>query len=102
MENSRTILVFRFSSIGDIVQLSSPLQTLKDQFPNARLDVITLEEYAEILIGNPFVNRIIKISRNYSYNHQSYNQIHQIMDLLNHKVQFLLQKSHLQLQMVQN
>jgi lipopolysaccharide heptosyltransferase II len=68
MENFRTILVFRFSSIGDIVQLSSPIQTLKDQFPNARLDVITLEEYAEILIGNPFVNRIIKISRNYSYN----------------------------------
>ena len=60
--------MFRFSSIGDIVQLTSPLQTLKDQFPNARLDIITLDEYAEILIGHPFVNRIIKISRNYSYN----------------------------------
>ena len=68
MKELRTILVFRFSSIGDIVQLTSPLQTLKDQFPNARLDIITLDEYAEILIGHPFVNRIIKISRNYSYN----------------------------------
>ena len=61
--------MFRFSSIGDIVQLTSPLQTLKDQFPNARLDIITLDEYAEILVGHPLVNRIIKISRNYSYNH---------------------------------
>jgi len=59
--------VFRFSSIGDIVQLTSPLQTLKDQFPDARLDIITLDEYAEILIDHPFINRIIKISRSYSY-----------------------------------
>jgi lipopolysaccharide heptosyltransferase II len=67
MEKLRTILVFRFSSIGDIVQLTSPLQTLKDQFPDARLDIITLDEYAEILIDHPFINRIIKISRSYSY-----------------------------------
>ena len=60
-------MVFRFSSIGDIVQLTSPLQTLRDQFPNARIDIITLDEYAEILIGHSFVNRIIQISRNFRY-----------------------------------
>ena len=67
MEKLRTILVLRFSSIGDIIQLTSPLHTLKDQFPNARIDIITLDEYAEILMGNPFVNRIIQISRNFKY-----------------------------------
>ena len=41
MEKLRTILVFRVSSIGDIVQLTSPLQTLKDQFPNARLEILS-------------------------------------------------------------
>ena len=51
MEKLRTILVLRFSSIGDIIQLTSPLHTLKDQFPNARIDIITLDEYAEILMG---------------------------------------------------
>ena len=59
--------MFRFSSIGDIVQLTSPLQTLRDQFPNARIDIITLDEYAEILIGHSFVNCIIQISRNFRY-----------------------------------
>ena len=67
MEKLRTILVLRFSSIGDIIQLTSPLHTLKNQFPNARIDIITLDEYAEILMGNPFVNRIIQISRNFKY-----------------------------------
>jgi len=67
VEKLRTILVLRFSSIGDIIQLTSPLHTLKDQFPNARIDIITLDEYAEILMGNPFVNRIIQISRNFKY-----------------------------------
>jgi len=67
MQKLRTILVFRFSSIGDIVQLTSPLQTLKSQFPNAKIDIITLDEYAQILMGNSFVNNIIRISRNFRY-----------------------------------
>ena len=67
MEKLRTILVLRFSSIGDIIQLTSPLHTLRDQFPNVRIDIITLDEYAEILMGNPFVDRIIQISRNFKY-----------------------------------
>ena len=61
-------MVLRFSSIGDIVQLTSPLQTLNDQFPDAKIDIITLDEYAEILIGQPFINRIITISRFFNYN----------------------------------
>ena len=44
MQKLRTILVLRFSSIGDIVQLTSPLQTLNDQFPDAKIDIITLDE----------------------------------------------------------
>ena len=72
MENLRTILVLRFSSIGDIVQLTSPIHTIKVHFPKSRIDIITLDEYAEILLGHPSVNRIIQISRDFKYKQLKY------------------------------
>ena len=72
MENLRTILVLRFSSIGDIVQLTSPIHTIKVHFPKSRIDIITLDEYAEILLGHPSINRIIQISRDFKYKQLKY------------------------------
>ena len=62
MKYPRTILVLRFSSIGDIVQLTSPLKSLRDRFPETRIDVITLDDYAELLLGHPDINCIIPVS----------------------------------------
>ena len=67
MKDPRTILVLRFSSIGDIVQLTSPLKSLGDRFPETRIDVITLDDYAELLLDHPYINRIIHIPREMKY-----------------------------------
>lgn len=62
MDSPRTILVLRFSSIGDIVQATSPLASLRNRFPNARIDFITLSHFAPLLENHPSINRIIKIN----------------------------------------
>ena len=67
MKNPRAILVLRFSSIGDIVQLTSPLKSLRYRFPETRIDVITLDDYAELLLDHPDINRIIHIPREMKY-----------------------------------
>ena len=67
MKYPRAILVLRFSSIGDIVQLTSPLKSLRDRFPETRIDVITLDDYAELLLDHPDINRIIHIPREMKY-----------------------------------
>ena len=67
MKDPRAILVLRFSSIGDIVQLTSPLRSIRDRFPETRIDVITLDDYAELLLGHPDINCIIHIPREMKY-----------------------------------
>ena len=62
MDSPRTILVLRLSSIGDIVQATSPLATLRNRFPNARIDFMTLSHFAPLLENQPSINRIIKIN----------------------------------------
>ena len=63
----RTILVLRFSSIGDIVQTTSVLGTLKKKFPESRIDFMTLSKYASILRYHPYINKIheVDIKANY-------------------------------------
>lgn len=63
MSDPRTILVQRLSSIGDIVQATSPLATIRKQFPEARIDFMTLSHFAPILENHPYINRIIKINK---------------------------------------
>lgn len=68
MNKPRTILVLRFSSIGDIIQTTSVVGTLKSQFPNAQIDFMTLSKYASILEGQSNINKIhaVDINANYS------------------------------------
>ena len=61
--NPKRILVIKFSSIGDIVLTMSPLKTLKNIFPSARVDFLTLNDFAPILEGNKYIDRIISFDR---------------------------------------
>ena len=63
----RTILVLRFSSIGDIVQTTSVIGTLKKKFPKSRIDYMTLSKYSSILLGHPFINKIHEVDINANY-----------------------------------
>ena len=67
MKDPRAILVLRFSSIGDIVQLTSPLKSLRDRYPQTRIDIITLDDYTELLLDHPDINRIVHIPRGMKY-----------------------------------
>ena len=61
----QNILIIRFSSIGDIV-LSTPLvRALRKRFPEARIDFVIKQEFAELMQTNPHVTTV------YVYDKQS-------------------------------
>ena len=67
MSGPRTILVLRFSSIGDIVHTTSVIGTLKKYFPESKIDFMTLSKFAPLLEGHPFINKIHAIDINGGY-----------------------------------
>ena len=52
------ILFIRFSSIGDVVLTTSPVWSLKKEFPDAQIHFLTLEENAPLLEGNSSIDRL--------------------------------------------
>ena len=67
MKTPRSILVLRFSSIGDIVLATSPLRHLRSAFTAARIDFMTLTEYTPLLEGHPALDRLLNINRSVGY-----------------------------------
>lgn len=57
------ILVVRFSSIGDIVQTTSPLGTLRNHFPAAEINFLTLYHFRSLLADHPAVTRVLTIDQ---------------------------------------
>lgn len=58
----KRILVIRFSSLGDVILTTPALKFLRHNFPQSEIHFLTKEEYKEILLWNPNVNKIITIS----------------------------------------
>jgi ADP-heptose:LPS heptosyltransferase len=94
--NPKRILVLKFSSIGDIVLTTSPLKSLKKIFPSTKIDFLTLNDYASILEGNNYVDRIIPFDRNAGFikliktgiwiNHSSYDLVIDFHNSLRSKI----------------
>jgi len=63
----RSILILRFSSIGDIVQTTSVIGTLKSYFPKTTIDFMTLSKFAPLLSGHNRINKIHEIDINAGY-----------------------------------
>ena len=61
MKSSQKILVIRFSSIGDIVLATSPLNTIRSAFPDAKITFLTLEKFSSLLEFHPHIDRLISI-----------------------------------------
>ena len=61
--NPKRILAIKFSSIGDIVLTTSPLKSIKNIFPTTKIDFLTLNDYASMLEGNKYIDRIIPFDR---------------------------------------
>ena len=67
MIQPRAILVLRFSSIGDIIQTTSVVGSLKCSLPDASIDFMTLSKYAPLLEGHPHINKVHALDINARY-----------------------------------
>ncbi len=63
MSTPRSILVLRFSSLGDIVLATSVTATLCRLYPDSRIDFLTLEEYASLLENHAVIDRVLAFPR---------------------------------------
>ena len=63
MEPARKILVIRFSSIGDIVQATSPLRTIRKKYPDYEITFLTLDTFSSILEFHPDIDRLVFLPR---------------------------------------
>ncbi|MFH1852815.1 MAG: glycosyltransferase family 9 protein [Candidatus Neomarinimicrobiota bacterium] len=63
MNNKKSFLVLRFSSIGDIILTTAVLRNLRQAYPAARIDFMTLTDFAPLLEGHPAIDRVIMVDR---------------------------------------
>jgi ADP-heptose:LPS heptosyltransferase len=54
----KKILIIRFSSIGDIVLTTPVIRVAKKQFPDAEVHYVTKEVFKNILIHNPYIDKV--------------------------------------------
>ena len=67
MKFDQKILIVRFSSIGDIVQSTSPLRTIRNAFPESSITFLTLSNYAPLLEMHPDIDGLLSINRKQSF-----------------------------------
>jgi len=57
------ILVVRLSSMGDVIHTLPAAASLKHSFPHSSLSWVVRPQWAPLLEGNPFVDRIVRLER---------------------------------------
>jgi len=61
MINIDKIVVFRLSSIGDIVLTSALIRCLKIKYPNAKIDFVIKKQFRQLVEFNPNISKIYTI-----------------------------------------
>jgi len=61
LKSESRFLAIRLSSIGDIVHALPAVAALAESIPEAQIDWLIEKRYADLLTGNPHVNRVIPI-----------------------------------------
>jgi len=59
----RSVLVIRYSALGDVVLATSVLDPLRERFPEARIEWVTSRAYAPLLEGLPGIARVHGLGR---------------------------------------
>jgi len=59
MSDIQSILILRFSSLGDIVMTTPMIRALRRQFPYARIDMVVREDFIDIIKNNPHLDQKI-------------------------------------------
>jgi len=62
-QNPPRILVVRLGAMGDIVHVLPAVASLKQSFPGAHLTWVIEPQWAALIEGNPFVDRVILLRR---------------------------------------
>ncbi len=57
------ILIIRFSSIGDLVLTTPLIRAIKNSYPNAEIDYLTLSKYASLVKYNPRIRQLYALER---------------------------------------
>lgn len=60
---SKRILIIRLSSLGDILLTTPLLRSIKNQYPQIKIDFLLRAEYADVLRLNPHLNKTYFYSR---------------------------------------
>jgi len=63
----KNILIFRQSSLGDVILTLPVVHQLKTSFPESSIDYITKSQYAALLDHDPAVDRVIQFTDNDSF-----------------------------------
>jgi ADP-heptose:LPS heptosyltransferase len=56
--NPNKILIIRLSSIGDIILTTPVVRSLKKGLPDSEIHFLVKEEYKDLLIDNPWIDKI--------------------------------------------
>lgn len=67
MNPPNKILIFRKSSLGDVILTLPVIRALKDHFPEAQIDYLTRSRYAPIVEHNPAIDNVIAFHDNSSF-----------------------------------
>ena len=63
--NPKKILVIKLRSFGDTVIMTAPLEDLRKNYPNSKIDVLVTTQWAPILENNPFIDKIIPYTKRF-------------------------------------
>jgi len=61
------ILIFRLSSIGDIILTSALVRCLKNKYPHARIDFVIKKQFYQLVESNPNINNIYVVDKNQGF-----------------------------------
>lgn len=62
----KTVLIVRFSSLGDVVLTTGVIRELATQFPELDIDVVTSQKFAEVFLNSPHIKNCIEVDTSQS------------------------------------
>lgn len=62
----KTVLIVRFSSLGDVVLTTGVIRELATQFPELVIDVVTSKKFAEVFCNSPHIRNCFEVDTSQS------------------------------------
>lgn len=66
LKNPNKILIFRLSSIGDIILTTALVRCLKNTFPKSKIGFVVKKQFADLLKHNPNIDLIVPFEKSMS------------------------------------